>query len=797
MRRALLVVLALGGCSSGGSGGGGGSGSAAVLPAAQAVDFSRVVLKDTFWAPRIDSNRTQSLPRMYQSFIDNHNLDNFPKAAGLMAGNHDGFLWCDSDVYKTLEGMAYALKLHPDADLEAKLEAVVANIAAAQVKTGPLAGYINTYFQLGNAGRGGGGTTVTKQPWEDLINMHEDYCAGHLIEAALAHHATFGRTAFLDVARKLADHMASVFGEGRRSGVPGHQEAELALMKLWARQGKASDLELAKFYVDERGRQSGGRTLYGEYCQDLNPIREEAEPLGHAVRGPYMWAGAVDVAAATGDAALLDALRRIWANVVEKKMYATGGTGHAMYNEGYGPDHDLSNDWAYNETCAACAMMMFSGRLANLTGEGRYADVLERILYNGFASGRSLDGTRLYYNNYMNRKANRGRMGIACCATNIVRVVPSVAGWQYGVKPGEGIWTHLYMAGDATIPFGGTSVGVKQESNYPWDGAIKISLSLPADAAFTLYLRIPAWAAGASASLNGAPLDLGAVEKGYLPIARTWRTGDEVRLELPLQVRRVPSHPKVWANQGRVAIARGPIVYCLESDDNATDVHKIVIPPGAPLSASYDAGLLGGVVKVTGQGLNSDDGAGVSFTMIPYGVWDNRNYDNSRMTVMVPESAAANAVLPDRGRLADAAVSWSHKFEHDTGAACNDGIWPKGANDQTIPRFTWWNHQGSDEWIAYEFPAPLKVWRSDIYWFSDAGGGGGCDFPQSFSHEYWTGSAWAPLVPLHDYEVAADLYADGHYTIVRFPAVTTTKIRLNVRLKPGKSGGILEWRLPE
>jgi hypothetical protein len=442
-------------------------------------------------------------------------------------------------------------------------------------------------------------------------------------------------------------------------------------------------------------------------------------------------------------------------------------------------------------------MMMFSGRMGSLTGEGQYLDVLERILYNGFAAGRSLDGARLYYNNYMKRSAPRGRMGIACCATNIARVVPSVAGYQYAVKEGDGLWVRLYMAGSATIPYGSTSIGLTQTSNYPWSGDLQLSLSLPADAAFTLYLRIPEWAAGASASVNGAAVDAGATSKGYLPITRSWRSGDVVRLTLPMPIRRLYSNSKVVANQGKVAIARGPIVYCLESDDNGTDVHKIVIPPGASLTASYDGGLLGGVTKITGQGQHADGGGSVGFTMIPYGVWDNRSYDTSRMVVMVPESAGAVGDAPDRGRLANAGVSWSHKFEHDSGAAVNDGIWPKNANDQTIPRFTWWSHQGTDEWIAYEFPAPLSVWRSDIFWFSDASGGGGCDFPQSFRHEYWTGSGWAPLPTLHPYEQAVDLFADGHFSTVRFAPVTTTKIRLHVKLKPGKSGGILEWRLPE
>ncbi len=765
-------------------------------PALRSVPYHQVALADNFWAPRISTNRTASLPMMHQSFVDNHNLDNFAKAAGFMGGNHDGFLWADSDVHKTLEGMAYAIRLQPDAGLQAKLDAAITNIAAAQVSSGPLSGYLNTYFQLGNAGRGGGGSTLLVQPWQDLRVYHEDYVAGHLIEAAIAHHQATGSRNFLNVARKYADHMASWFGESGVSGVPGHQEAEIALMRLAAvaGAGKASDVGLAKFYIDERGRYSGGRTIYGEYCQDLETIRASSEPVGHGVRGPYMWAGATDVAAAAADPLLLQALERLWTNVVERKMYATGSIGHSLYNEGFGPDWDLSNEWAYNETCASCAMMFWGLRLANLKRDAKYVDVLERILYNGFASGRSIDGTRLYYNNYMVRTGDKGRMGIACCATNIVRTVPSVPGWQYAVRDGEGLWVHLYMAGQAQVSFDGVLVGVKQESNYPWDGAVKLTLSLPEPRAFSLNLRIPAWAGGSTAAVNGAPAALSPVQ-GYAAIARTWQNGDVVELQLPMGIRRVAQDARVRVNQGRVAIARGPIVYCLESNDNPISPHRIVIPPGAALNASYDGGLLGGVTKITGTGVNADNAGAVNFTMIPYGVWDNRSHDSS-MTVMVPESAGAATVILDRGRLADATRTWSYKNAGDADAALNDGIWPKGSNDGSIPRFTWWSHQGTSEWVAYEFPAPLTIWRSDLYWYADAEQGGGCDFPQSFSHEYWNGSSWQPLVLAHDYG-GNDLYSGGHFTVVRFQPVTTTRVRLNVQLKPGKSGGILEWRLPE
>jgi hypothetical protein len=439
--------------------------------------------------------------------------------------------------------------------------------------------------------------------------------------------------------------------------------------------------------------------------------------------------------------------------------------------------------------------MMFTQRLANLKADGKYMDVLERILYNGFASGHSLDVSRFYYNNLMTRTATKGRMGIACCATNTVRVLPSIGGYQYATKDGDGIWTHLYMAGQAQMSVDGVAVGLLQETSYPWDGNVKITVSVSGPSAFTLHLRIPAWAAGATAAVNGAGIGMGAASQGYLPITRTWQNGDVVQLTLPMAIRRVYCNPKAAAQQGRVAIARGPVVYCLESNDNSIPVHKIVIPAGATLSASYDGALLGGVTKISGTGLNADTNGSVGFTMIPYGVWDNRSYDSSLMTVMAPETAGAVTPPLDRNRVGNAVVSYSYKNAGDTETAVNDGILP-GSGPNVIPRFTWWNHQGTQEWIQYDLPQAMSVGRSDILWYEDASQGGGCDLPQSFSHDYWNGSSWQPLQLLHDYMNMIDLYG-GHFTILRFTPVTTTKVRLKVQLKPGKSGGILEWRLPE
>ncbi|HEX7897542.1 MAG TPA: beta-L-arabinofuranosidase domain-containing protein [Planctomycetota bacterium] len=749
------------------------------------VPMEDVDFQDSFWAPRIETNRTASIPQMHQALIENHTIDNFAKAAGLMGGYRDGFPWSDGDVYALVEAMTYALRRHPDAGLENTMEGIVGNIVAAQVKSGPMKGYLNTYFQLGNAGRGYGGETLVLQPWEDLIGAHEHVVAGGLLQAGVSHFQTTGRTYLLDAARKFSDHMSSIFGEGRTSGVPGHQGLEHVLftLGLLPGAGRPSDFEQAKFYLDERGRHSGGREVYGEFCQDLKPIRSETEPLGHCVREAYMMAAATDLVATSGDPALLSAVEQLWTNVVERKMYVTGGTGHRLYNEGYAPDWDLSQDLAYNETCAACGFLFWTLRLANLTKNARYADQLERVLYNGFASGRSIDGTRLYYNNDMVRYGDKSRFGIPCCASNLIRTVPSIPGWQYAVGDG-GIWTHLYVAGQANIDLDGRRIQIKQETSYPFGEAVKITVQT--SGAFTLNLRIPEWAVGAT--VNGA-----GVSPGYHAISKTWAAGDVVNLHLPLAVRRLRSDARVFANRGRAAIARGPLVYCLESPDNGTNVHKIVVPPGASITPAFDGGLLGGVTKLTGAGTHVDNGAPVNFTMIPYGVWDNRNHD-SQMRVMVPESAGAAASPPDRGRLADATATASFG---GTAAAVHDGLLPANSEDGSIPRFTWWDHKGTEEWIQLDFPAPLRISRSDLYWFNDSGLGGGCDFPSSFRHEYWTGSGWAPLVYDADYDAAVDLFANWHFTIVRFHPVTTTKVRLIAQLKPGKSAGLLEWRLPE
>lgn len=776
------------------------------------VDFTKNKLSDPFWAPRIESNRTVSLPIMYQSFVNNNNLANFNKT-WTGQGYHDGFPWADSDVYKTLEGMAAAVSLHTagygadgtDNDLKSKLNNTITDIVKAQNAGGD--GYLDTYIQMGVQGRDQGGNTTVGR-WAGYLWAHEDYCMGHMMEAAIAHYEMTGKSdsTFLNVARSNANYLAAKI-PSTYNVIPGHQEVEIALMRLYDLQGNASDLNQAKYYIDERGRFSNGRPIYGEFCQDVHQLRDEVSPDGHAVRGIYMWNGATRVGAATSDTALLSHMTTLWDNVVNKKMYATGGTGHGLYTEGFGPDYDLSNYYAYNETCAAVAMMQWSNVLGNLYGDGKYNDVLERVMYNGFASGRALDGTRMYYNNQMTRTGTKGREGIVCCATNIVRTTPQIPGYQYAVKGGDGVWTHLYMAGSASMSFGSISnLTLQQTTNYPWDGAVALKVAaITGSGSFNIHLRIPAWASGATVNVNGTPLSP-TVSNGYITINRSWAVNDTINLSMPMDVRRVSMGSDVTADIGRVAIMRGPIVYCLESTDNSTDVHQIVIPSGATINvSSYSGSDLGGIVRLSGTGINAQGGGSTTFTMIPYGLWDNRNGHqfNTDIEVMIPESATDAVVKNSRSQEANATSITSSHFNsggwREDPTALNDGVLPvsmngvNASNDNTINRATWYPSKGNAEWVQYDFPSNRTFNRADMFWFDD---GGEVKTPQSTWISYWNGSAWVNATLDADYNATNDVTSGDRFCILRFAPVTTSKIRLNVQCKPGVSAGVLEWRLP-
>ena len=603
------------------------------------VPFTAVKVTDGFWAPRIETNRTITIPAIFKKCEETGRIDNFAIAGGLMKGEYKGERYNDTDVYKTIEGASYSLMVHPDPALDRYLDGVIAKIAAAQEPDG----YLYTP-RTASPGKVQPGTGAER--WAELAVSHELYNAGHLYEAAAAHYLATGKRSLLDVALKNADLVARTFGTGpgKRRGFPGHQEIELALVKLYRLTGNAAYLGLAKYFLDQRGhgvelRQypPGNRfAIYNDatQIQAHKPVLEQDEAVGHAVRLTYMASGMADIAGLTGDRAYLEAVRTLWENVAGKKMYLTGGIGSRHDRERFGENYELPNLTGYLETCASIGMALWNHRMFLLTGDAAYLDVMERVMYNGVLSGVSLDGTLFFYPNplesdgkYLFNKGRAGRapwFGVACCPGNISRFLPSVPGYVYATK-GDILYIDMFVAGEATIDLGGTAVAIRQETRYPWDGAIRLTVDPGNRREFALHVRIPGWARDlpvptdlyryegrgngqASIRVNGRPVALD-LDKGFARVRRTWKKGDRVEVILPLEARRVVAHPSVKDDEGFVAVERGPLVYCAEWPDNDGRALNILLPENAALRPAERKDLLGGIVVVEGDALAADPAA--------------------------------------------------------------------------------------------------------------------------------------------------------------------------------------------
>lgn len=614
----------------------------------QPIPFTRVSIAGGFWWPRLEANRTVTIPYDFARCEETGRISNFEKAGGLLQGAFEGIRFNDSDVFKVIEGAAYSLSLHSDPTLEAYLDQVIAKIAAAQEEDGYL--YTTRTIDPDHVAEGAGGTR-----WSNLRESHELYNVGHLYEAAVAHYQATGKRTLLDVALKNASLIDSVFGPGKRSDVPGHQEIEIGLARLYRVTGEDTYLQLAKFFLDERGYPHQ-RQVYGEYAQDHRPVVEQDEAVGHAVRAGYMYSAMADVAALAGDAEYVRAIDRIWENVASTKLYLTGGIGARRRGEAFGDRYELPNATAYNETCAAIASMMWNHRLFLLHGDAKYVDVLERTLYNGFLAGMSLGGDTFFYVNPLESdgafKFNQGAgtrqpwFHCSCCPTNVVRFLPSLSGYVYARRE-DALYVNLFVESSATVEIGGTVVQLEQETGYPWDGLIQIAVDPGVPAAFTVCLRIPGWARDEpvpsdlyrylghgeekpAVEVNGEPA-FPQPQGGYVALQRTWEKGDRIVLRLPMPVRRVVSHPAVEENAGRVALERGPIVYCAEWPDNDDDVFSLVVPDDARLVPEYRRSLLGGVTVLGGAVLAmGQPGAGSAaikparLAAIPYYAWSHR-----------------------------------------------------------------------------------------------------------------------------------------------------------------------------
>ena len=579
------------------------------------VKFSEVTIDDPFWRPRLQSHKDVTLPVCIDQ-IENQTgrIRNFVNATKGQ-GEHSGIYFDDSDVYKALEGMAYSLQNHPDAELEAKCDEWIDLFAAAQQQDG----YLNTYYTL----------TGLENRWSDM-GMHEMYCAGHMTEAAVAYYYATGKRKLLDVAIRMADHMMTVFGPGKRDWVPGHEEIELALVKLFEVTGQKKYLDFAEWLIDERGHGHGTWVKWRQesYYQDDKPVREMTDIAGHAVRAMYLYCGMADVAAYTGDQGYMTALDSLWDDTVLRNMYITGGIGQSSRNEGFTTDYSLPNMSAYCETCASVGMVLWNWRMNQFTGDSKYTDVLERSLYNGALAGISLSGDRFFYVNPLESLGTHHRQawyGCACCPSQICRFLPSIGNYVYGVSD-DAVWVHLYMGNSATVKVGRKTISLKQTTRYPWYGDVKLTIGTKSPVNTQLRMRIPGWCKDWTMEVNGEALSP-EVDKGYAVIDRTWRNGDVVSLNMAMLPTLVAADPRVKEDEGYRALQRGPLVYCIEEVDNPTDFSNLSVAEDSDFMIDFKSDLLGGIVAIS----TLDE---VPLNYIPYYAWDNR--DPGKMRVWVP-----------------------------------------------------------------------------------------------------------------------------------------------------------------
>ena len=776
------------------------------------VPFTAVTVDDAFWSPRLETNRKVTVWYDFQKCEETGRNDNFAKAGGLMKGPFKGIFYDDSDVYKVIEGASYTLARHPDEKLDKYLDDLIAKIAAAQEDDGYL--YTARTLNPDNPPEGSG-----KERWSNLRVSHELYNLGHLYEAAVAHFEATGKRSLLDVALKSANLVDSVFGAGKRHDPPGHQEIEIGLAKLYRTTGDERYLRLAKFFLDERGYEHG-RKLYGAYAQDHRPVVEQDEAVGHAVRAAYMYAGMADVAALTGDRNYVKAIDKIWENTVAGKLYITGGLGARHQGEAFGDLYELPNKTAYNETCAAIANCLWNQRMFMLHGDAKYIDVLERTIYNGFLSGVSLSGDRFFYPNPLSAdgkyKFNHGSatrapwFGTSCCPVNVVRFLPSIAGYVFAQRDNE-VYVNLFISGEAKLKLPGGDVKIKLDTKYPWDGHVKITLEPEQPQEFTILLRNPGWAR--NVPLPGdlyrftdrrglvpsvrireptTPINEMTLDEGYYQLRSLWKKGDVIEYNIPMEIRRVVTRDEVTSNAGRVALVRGPIVYCVEGVDHGGAVKQLVLPDNAELTPEHRDDLLGGVTVLRGQGLaatRKEDGSittqPAELTAIPYYAWSHRGV--GPMEVWLPRSADLAEAAPKPTIASQSRVSASHIWQADTADALNDQELPTSSGDGSIPRLTWWNHRGTKEWAQYEFAKPTEVSKIAVYWFDDTGTGQ-CRTPKSWKLLYRDGDDWKEAPGVTKYGVELDRMNE-----VTFDPVRTSALRIEVQLQPEYSGGILEW----
>ena len=777
-----------------------------------------------FWGPRLTTNATTTLPHNLEFIEKSPRMANFDKAAGIdqrpFAGN-DAY---DSDVFKIIEGAAYSLQTRPnDVDATA-LELKVNRIIAAQQPDG----FLCPKFIL----------NAPETRWDDNRKSHLLYSAGHLFEAATAYFDATGKRNLLEASRRYANLIDAHFGPAKEHDVPGHQEIELALVKLYRATGERRYLDLCKFFLDQRGCVHGGtervraaKPRSADYNQDRVPLIEETKAVGHAVRAGYTYAAMTDIAALYDERNYARALDHIWQDVVERKLYITGASATGQYDdEGFGDPYCLPNETAYAETCGTISTVLWNQRMALLHGDARYIDVLERALYNGVLSGISLSGDSFFYTNPLASRGNNRRRSSfdpACCQSNLIRILPQVGAMAYASNA-QAVHINLFVAGEANLTTASGVIRLKQETDYPLDGRVRLTVESGSEKPLTIAIRIPGWAMNQpvpsslyhfvtpckefpSLRVNGEelildpekPLPNAPISNGYVYLKQTWKPGDVIELCLPMPIRRLLASEKLEADRGRVALQRGPLVYCVEAiDHSGLRTDAIILPDDASLKTERRKDLLGDVVTIVGDAqvaYESQAGMPVAvrpqrLVAIPYYAWANRS--EGYMDVWLTRSLATATPLPAATAGEVAKVTTSVKRPEGQFAALTDRRAGPNSNARATPRFSWPEIATGTQWIQYEWDQPRQLDHTAVYWALDTltpvywrerSRGVLLKMPKSWRLLYKDGDAWRPV----ETDAAYGLHADRSNEL-RFSPVTTTAVRLETEMSDAPCG-IQEW----
>ena len=782
------------------------------------IPFHQVKMSDNFWQPRIKAVQEVTVPLTFEKSEATGRIKNFEIAAGATEGKFcTVYAFDDSDVFKAIEGAAYYLQTNKDPKFTTYINDLIQKIGAAQEEDG----YLFTWRTIEDINRKKGTWTAAddknanvkrtaSKRWENVDqHSHELYNAGHLYEAAVAWKEATNNDNLLQIAFKNVDLILKEFGSGKIEKAPGHQEIELGLVRLYEYTGDYKYLNLAQFFLEARG--------YGEsYMQNHQKVRDQREAVGHAVRLGYMFSAAADVTAHTGTQAYLSAMNAVWEDIVQKKMYITGGVGSTGSNEGYSQPFELPNFSAYNETCSSIAFVMWNRRMFQLTGDSKYYDVLERTLYNALNAGLALDGGSFFYPNPLEARMNVERrpwFNCACCPPNLSRFYSSLPSYIYA-KSRKNVYVNLFASSETTVEninSRGQIIPVKliQKTGYPYDGKVNITVQPQKPNSFTLRIRIPGWARGDAVpgrlysfdnkagqvilKLNGKLVKT-KIKNGYAVLKRKWRTNDQVELIMPMPIQKVTANGNIAENNGKVALQRGPLMYCLEGKDQADDrILSTLITDETKFTSTFNSKLLGGVQTIDFKGFlvkdstKNGDLIPTDFKAIPYFTWANRGKDNMLVWLPIDLTSARPLAAPTIASNSKITASEGYK---GTLSGINDQYLPKNSHDKENPFLHWWPKFGTTEWVQYDLAQPTEVGTVRIYWLDDEATEGGCRIPADWHLSYLENGEWRKVYSPDKITITKD-----GWDTLQFEPVKTSALRLEITGQDGVSVGVQEWEV--